>query len=35
MNGVAVILIWRKLSVMAVAIGIHLPFTLTTLMFLY
>jgi putative OPT family oligopeptide transporter len=30
----AVILIWRKLPVMAVAIGIYLPFTLTTPIFL-
>ncbi|MGA1793759.1 MAG: OPT family oligopeptide transporter [Thermoplasmatota archaeon] len=30
----AIILIWRKLPVMAVAIGIYLPFTLTTPIFL-
>jgi putative OPT family oligopeptide transporter len=31
---IAIILIWRKLPVMAVAIGIYLPFTLTTPIFL-
>ncbi|MBN1391022.1 MAG: oligopeptide transporter, OPT family [Candidatus Thermoplasmatota archaeon] len=31
---IAVFLIWRKLPVMAVAIGIYLPFTLTTPIFL-
>lgn len=31
---IAAILIWRKLPVMAVAIGIYLPFTLTTPIFL-
>ena len=32
--GIAALLIWRKLPVMAVAIGIYLPFTLTTPIFL-